>query len=239
MDARERLIVALDGDWELDELIRTAGAFSRTAGMVKLGNRPFTRHGPEAIRRIERSGTGVFLDLKFFDIPNTVANACREAVHAGSAMINVHALGGAEMMRRAREAVDDAWDGTGKRPLLIAVTILTSFDDAQLAEVGIASTMAEEVKRLAALAHACGLDGVVASPMEIDLIRETCGNDFLIVTPGIRPKEDMGKDDQKRVLTPGEAVRRGADYIVIGRPIIQAPNPIAAAQAIVREMEAV
>jgi orotidine-5'-phosphate decarboxylase len=181
-------------------------------------------------------GVDVFLDLKYHDIPNTVAMAGLEALRLGVWMFNVHALGGEEMMARLVAEVDKVCPrGTKDRPLLIAVTILTSSTDATLQSIGIDRPVTEMVPRLARLAQAAGMDGVVASPQEVGLIRQACGPDFAIVTPGVRPA-DASVDDQKRVMTPGEALRVGADYLVIGRPISAAPDPAAAAASILAEM---
>jgi orotidine-5'-phosphate decarboxylase len=187
---------------------------------------------------IREHGVDVFLDLKYHDIPNTVAKAGVEALRLGVWMFNVHALGGPEMMRQLAAEVDKVCPrGTPGRPLLIAVTILTSSTDATLQAIGIDRPVTEMVPRLARLAQAAGMDGVVASPQEVGLIRQACGGDFRIVTPGVRPA-DASLDDQKRVMTPGEALRAGADYLVIGRPISAAPAPAVAAERIVAEMRA-
>lgn len=234
----ERLIVAMDGDWNLDELVAMAARFAPSVGMVKIGKKAFTRFGPEVLRRLNAAGVKVFLDLKFHDIPNTVAGACAEAVRHGVAMLNVHAAGGPEMMRRAREAVDAEVARGAARPLLIAVTVLTSLNDEALRQVGVTSPVSEQVERLARLAQAAGLDGVVASPKEISLIRAACGPDFAIVTPGIRRAEpgSVAHDDQQRVATAAGAYRAGASHLVIGRPIYEAPDPLAAAQAFAAEV---
>lgn len=239
MDARERLIVAFDGDWSLAELDRIGAELSGRIGMAKIGKRLFTRHGPGVIEKLVAHSLPVFLDLKFNDIPNTVAEACAEAVATGAAMLDVHASGGREMMLRARESVDEAASRLGVvPPILIAVTVLTSFDEGSLNEVGVSGPLQEQVRRLASLAAVCGLDGAVASPREIEVIRKACGPDFLIVTPGIRPGGAVMGDDQKRVLSPSAALEKGADYIVVGRPIIAAPDPVAAAREVIAEMEA-
>lgn len=231
----ERIIVALDGDWELDQLVALAARFAPGVGMVKVGKKQFTRFGPTVLHRLHEAGLAVFLDLKYHDIPNTVAGACAEATKHGVAMLNVHAAGGREMMAQARAAVEAEVAKGAKRPLLIAVTVLTSLNETSLGEVGVAGTVGEQVLRLAKLAKEAGLDGVVASPKEIELIRAACGPDFVIVTPGIRPS-GSAKDDQQRVATPLGAQKAGADFLVIGRPIYDAPDPLASAQAIAREL---
>ncbi|MCM2264877.1 MAG: orotidine-5'-phosphate decarboxylase [Desulfuromonadales bacterium] len=234
-DAQRRLIFALDVDsfedarlW-VDRLHGKVGAF-------KVGKQLFTRCGPDVVRMVRDRGADVFLDLKYHDIPNTVAMAGVEALRLGVWMFNVHALGGAEMMARLVAEVDKTCPrGTKERPLLIAVTILTSSTDATLQTIGIDRPVTEMVPRLARLAQEAGMDGVVASPQEVSLIRQACGQNFAIVTPGVRPA-DASLDDQKRVMTPAEALRVGADYLVIGRPISAAADPAAAAESIVAEM---
>ena len=236
-DAQRRLIFALDVD-SFDEARHWVGQLQGKVGAFKVGKQLFTRCGPEVVRMVRDLGGEVFLDLKYHDIPNTVAMAGLEALRLGVWMFNVHALGGAEMMARLVAEVDRVCPrGTPGRPLLIAVTILTSSTDATLRAIGIDRPVTEMVPRLARLAQEAGMDGVVASPQEVGLIRQACGNDFLTVTPGVRPA-DAALDDQQRVMTPGEALRAGADYLVIGRPISAAADPAAAAAAIVAEMRA-
>ena len=188
--------------------------------------------GPAFVTGLVDQGYGVFLDLKFHDIPHTVAAACRAAAKLGVWMLNVHALGGHAMLSAAREAVECV----PARPLLIAVTVLTSLQDEDLAEVGVIGTALEEVTRLAQLSHRCGLDGVVCSAREVAQLRHDRGASFLLVTPGIRPAL-AAPGDQARVATPHEAMQNGASYLVIGRPITQAPDPLAALAAIQREVE--
>lgn len=234
---KNRLIVALDFETGA-EALKLFHELKDVAGMFKIGSQLFTAAGPALVREIVAAGGRIFLDLKFHDIPNTVAAAGVEAARLGVSIFNVHALGGSEMMRRTAEAVaaEAAREGL-PRPSVIGVTVLTSADHATLAEVGIASTTEAQVSRLARLALASGLDGVVASPHEVALVRESVGSrDFLIVTPGVRPS-GSASDDQKRVMTPAEAVRAGADYLVVGRPILKAPNPVRAARQISEEME--
>jgi orotidine-5'-phosphate decarboxylase len=188
---------------------------------LKIGKEMFTREGPAFVTNLIDRGFDVFLDLKFHDIPNTVARACAAAADLGVWMINVHTLGGRKMMQAAREAINQC----SHRPLLIGVTILTSMDETDLQEVGIAGTPADNVNRLATLAHECGLDGVVCSPREVAMLRRTLGDDFTLVTPGIRPaRADL--QDQKRIMTPAEAIQAGASYLVIGRPITAADKPM-------------
>ncbi len=239
METRNPLIVALDGDWSLDDLVSTAGSFAKSVGMAKIGKRLFTRFGPPCVHAMHALDLPVFLDLKFHDIPNTVAQACEEAVKLGVRMLNVHASGGYNMMTRAAESVQEtAFRLDLPKPDLIAVTVLTSLDRTQIGEVGIAGSVSDQVKRLAELAQKCGLDGVVASPHETPIVREVCGPDFLIVTPGVRPNLLVANDDQRRVMTPKHAIEQGADYLVIGRPIVNASDPSAAVRSILAEIEA-
>ncbi len=206
--------------------------------MFKIGKQLFTRCGPEVVNLVQAGGADVFLDLKYHDIPNTVAMAGLEALRLGVRMFNVHALGGFEMMAKLVAEVDAVCPRDNpNRPLLLAVTILTSSNDETLRGIGIDRPVAEMVPRLARLAQDAGMDGVVASPKEVGLIRKACGQDFLIVTPGVRPAF-ASQDDQKRVTTPGDALRAGADYLVIGRPISAAADPLAAARMILDEMQA-
>jgi len=235
--AKERLIVALDVE-TAPEALRLFGELRGEAGMFKVGSQLFTSAGPDLVRRLVAEGARVFLDLKFHDIPNTVAAAAREAVRLGVALFDLHAAGGGEMMRRAAEATagEAARLGVAK-PKLIAVTVLTSMDAAALAESGVAAASVEgQVRRLARLSAACGLDGVVASPHEIAPVRAAVPRaDFLLVTPGVRPAA-FAHDDQKRVMTPGEAVRAGADFIVVGRAVLNAPDRARAVEDILEEM---
>lgn len=232
-----KLIIALDVETaaEARKLFSVLGA---QAGMFKVGAQLFTAAGPEFVREIVAQGGRVFLDLKFHDIPNTVAAACREVVRLGVSLFNVHAAGGGEMMRRAAEATTEtAVRENLTRPKLIAVTVLTSANAGVLRETGVAGELEAQVKKLAELAAASGLDGVVASPHEIAAVRSGVTREgFLLVTPGVRPA-NVPHDDQRRVMTPGEAVRAGADYIVVGRAILNAPDPQRAAREIVEEME--
>ena len=234
----DKLIIALDVE-RAAEAREWFNKLRGHAGMFKVGAQLFTAAGPAFVRELVQAGGRVFLDLKFHDIPNTVAAACREAVRLGVTLCNVHAAGGSEMLRRAAEAVTETATREGlPRPKLIAVTVLTSTDAATLAEIGVSDTLEGQVTRLARLADACGLDGVVASPHEIAPVRAAVERrDFLVVTPGVRPR-GVAHDDQKRVLSPAEAVRAGADYLVIGRAILNAPDPLRAVEEIKEEMKA-
>lgn len=233
-EARNKIIFALDvnGAAEID---RYAEMLSGKVGMFKVGKELFTSCGPEAVKAVQRHGGQVFLDLKYHDIPNTVAKAMLEAARLGVQLANLHALGGAEMMEAAAATVHKEFGDD--RPRLLAVTILTSSTQETLRRVGIEHPIQDMVVRLARLAQDSGMDGVVASPLEIGLIRAACGPDFLIVTPGVRPTF-AAADDQKRIMTPVEAVAAGADYLVIGRPIAKAADPAAAADLIADEIVA-
>jgi orotidine-5'-phosphate decarboxylase len=232
MTTLPRVFVALDFPNASDAL-SLAERLSPSDCGLKVGKELFVTAGPDPVRRMVDRGFAVFLDLKFHDIPNTVASACAAAATLGVAMLNVHASGGKAMMSAAREAVDRA----GTRPLLVAVTVLTSLDDRDMGELGIAATAQAHALRLAALTRACGLDGVVCSAQEAPALRAACGPAFKLVTPGIRPA-DAAKDDQARIVTPQAAVRNGADYLVIGRPITQAADPVAALASINASIQA-
>lgn len=229
--------MALDVSTERQAL-ELAYSLRGIVGMFKIGSQLFTQVGPKIVGEIVGSGNGVFLDLKFHDIPNTVSCAAIAATRLGVSIFNVHATGGREMMRRTADAVSEIAMNEGlKRPTVIAVTVLTSSDETMLAEVGIGSEPETQVRRLSLLAEASGMDGVVASPHEVAGIRSTVSRPgFLIVTPGVRPVE-AGLDDQKRVMTPTQAIRAGADYIVVGRPITSAKDPVESARRIVAEIE--
>lgn len=198
---------------------------------VKVGKELFTAAGPQLIEQLVKRDFSVFLDLKFHDIPNTVAKACEAASRLGVWMLNVHASGGLAMMQAAREGVNKS----GHDPLLIAVTVLTSMAEAELAQVGVQGTLLDHVKRLAILTQQAGLDGVVCSAQEASMLRAACGPDFCLVTPGIRPA-DAAKDDQTRIVTPTQALSLGASYLVIGRPITQAANPLQALEQIIKSI---
>ena len=235
-DAKQRLIFALDVD-TLEEARSWVDRLQGRVGLFKVGKQLFTRCGPEIVRQVQAGGAQVFLDLKYHDIPNTVAMAGLEALRLGVRMFNVHALGGFEMMARLVAEIDKACPrGNPQRPILLAVTILTSSNAETLRGVGIDRPVEVMVPKLAKLARDAGMDGVVASPREVPLIRAACGDDFLIVTPGVRPVF-ASQDDQKRIMTPGDALRAGADFLVIGRPISAATDPAAAADLILREMQ--
>jgi orotidine-5'-phosphate decarboxylase len=235
-DPRGRLIAALDVP-TLAEAMDLARRTAPHLAAVKIGSQLFTAEGPRAVHAMRDLGLRVFLDLKFHDIPNTVAGAVAAARGLGVWMINVHASGGGAMLRAAAEAA--ARGGSlPARPLVLGVTVLTSLEESDLrAAFGTTRTLREHVQLLAREVQSAGLDGVVASPHEIPVIREACGADFLVVTPGVRPAQ-ADRADQRRVLTPGEAIRAGADYVVVGRPILAAPDPAEAARRIAEECQA-
>jgi orotidine-5'-phosphate decarboxylase len=238
---RSSLIVALDFD-SLKTALSFAKQVSDLVGMFKIGSQLFTSAGPEAVRQVSQLGTDIFLDLKFHDIPNTVAGAVLAAAALpGVQLVNVHALGGTQMMQAAAQAVSAGVPMGADRTRLLAVTILTSMDQKSMRDVGIGGPAQSRVVKLAKLAQAAGVDGVVASVREAKAIRKACGREFLIVTPGVRPKDakaESKKDDQARTATPFEAIKAGSDYIVVGRPILTAADPRAAAQQIVDEIAA-
>ncbi len=236
----DQLLVALDVE-SGERALQLAAALRGVAGGVKVGSRLFTLEGPSLVRRLVDAGHRVFLDLKFHDIPNQVAQSVDAAVQTGAWMINVHAAGGAPMMQAAARAGHEAAARLGRpRPVLIAVTVLTSIDQATLEQVGVERPVIDQVLALARLAKQAGLDGVVASPQETAAIRLACGPSFTIVTPGIRgASAGEARNDQARTMGPAEAVRAGASYIVVGRPIIAAGDPRAAAEAIASELAAV
>jgi orotidine-5'-phosphate decarboxylase len=235
-EARNKIIFALDVGG-MAEIEKWSALLSGSVGMFKIGKQLFTAVGPAAVRMVQDNGGQVFLDLKYHDIPNTVAMATLEAARLGVNLVNLHALGGYEMMARTMESLDKEFKGADRAKVL-AVTILTSSTEATLKGVGIDYPVSDMVVRLAKLAKSAGIDGVVASPQEVAMIRKACGPDFLIVTPGVRPVF-ASADDQKRIMTPGEAVALGADYLVIGRPISAAANPAEAAGLIIDEIQAV
>ena len=226
------ILVALDVE-SAAKAIELADLLRGSVGGFKIGKQLFTAAGPAMVRELTSRGDRVFLDLKFHDIPNTVAGAIQSAVATGAWMVNVHASGGSAMMKAAAEAAAREAKSLGRpRPLVIGVTVLTSMTDGALNEIGVTRPMLDQVVHLAKLAKASGLDGVVASPQETRAIRDACGKDFQIVTPGIRPADQRGNDDQARTLTPAEAISAGATYLVIGRPITAAANPRQAAESI-------
>jgi orotidine-5'-phosphate decarboxylase len=238
---RSSLIVALDFD-SLTTAAKFAKQVADLVGMFKIGSQLFTSAGPDAVRQIADLGTGIFLDLKFHDIPNTVAGAVlASAAMPGVQLVNVHALGGTTMLRAAAQAVSAGVPMGADRTRLLAVTILTSMDKKTVREVGISGAPKTRAVKLAKLAQEAGVDGVVASVQEAKAIRKACGQEFLIVTPGVRPKDKRvgtKTDDQVRTATPREAIKAGADFIVVGRPILAAGDPRAAAQEIVDEIAA-
>jgi len=225
--------------------LELAQSLAHLIGIFKINIHLFTAAGPAAIEKLRQLGPEIFLDLKFHDIPNTVSGAVSSALALpGLRLLNVHALGGLEMMRAAAKARDESKLPKALRPKVLGVTILTSMDNSALKNVGIAGPASKRVVSLARLTKKAGLDGVVASPQEVRAIRRACGKDFLIVVPGVRPifaggdgaKGKRKADDQARVATPAEAIRDGADYLVVGRPITAAPDPEAAARAILDEI---
>jgi orotidine-5'-phosphate decarboxylase len=213
--------------------VELANLLRGSVGGFKIGKQLFTAAGPAMVRDLTSRGDRVFLDLKFHDIPNTVAGAIQSAVSTGAWMVNVHCSGGSAMMKAAAEAATRAAARASQpRPLVIGVTVLTSMTEQDLKEIGVVTPILDQVVSLARLAQTSGLDGVVASPQEVRAIRNACGAQFEIVTPGIRPADQQGKDDQARTMTPAEAIEAGATYLVIGRPITAAPNPRSAAEQI-------
>jgi orotidine-5'-phosphate decarboxylase len=224
----DQLLIALDVDSAARAMALT-DQLRDVAGGFKIGSRLFTAEGPAIVRRVTESGARVFLDLKYHDIPNTVAGAVRAAADLGVWMLTVHTAGGADMLRAARDAADAG-------PRIVGVTVLTSLDEAALQRLGISRGIAAHVDELAGLAQEAGIDGVVASPLEIERIRSRCGETFTVVTPGIRNPSGDAPDDQRRTLSAADAVRAGADYLVVGRPIIAAPDPRAAAVQIAQQI---
>jgi orotidine-5'-phosphate decarboxylase len=224
MQARDRLVVALDASTR-DEVLRLADGLQGVAGVLKIGLQAFIANGPSIVREIVGRGEKVFLDLKIHDIPNTAGNAAAEAASLGASITTVHAAGGEAMLRACANSA----------LLVLGVTVLTSIDEDELQRIGFAGRVLDNAVRLAQLTQRAGLSGVVASPHEIRSIRQACGDDFVILTPGIRPA-GMEAGDQRRTMTPREAVAAGADYIVVGRPITSAADPRSAALRIVEEM---
>ncbi|MGD8570315.1 MAG: orotidine-5'-phosphate decarboxylase [Gammaproteobacteria bacterium] len=226
-----KVIVALDFD-SGKKALALVDQLKPDMCRLKIGKELFTRTGPQLVKHLVDKGFDIFLDLKFHDIPNTVAKACASAAELGVWMVNVHTQGGPKMMQEARDAIAHY----KRRPLLIGVTILTSLSDEDLQAVGLQGSAEQNVVRLAKLAETCGLDGVVCSPMEVLTLRNEVGENFQLVTPGIRPK-GSSRDDQSRVMTPKAALMAGSSFIVVGRPITQAKNPLAALQAILTEIQ--
>ena len=235
MKPEERLIVALDVA-ELESARRLVQRLSPLVTHFKIGSELFTACGPAAVEMVQKAGGRVFLDLKFHDIPNTAARAARAATRLGVWMVNAHVHGGSTMLRETVAAVhEEARKASRPTPLVVGVTVLTSMGEKDLVDLGIRKTVKDQVLYLAQLAQKAGLDGLVASAQETKVLRFACGPEFLLVTPGIRPAgADWG--DQQRVETPSVALKNGASYLVVGRPIAEAADPAASAQAIVQEM---
>lgn len=234
--SRDRLVLALDLDSD-QEALRIAAELRDAVGLFKVGHQLFTAYGPDIVRKIIAPGGRVFLDLKYHDIPNTVAKAAAEAVKLGVSIFNVHALGGLDMMKAAAESARETAEKGGiQRPLVLGVTVLTSMDAKSLRrELKISRSLPREVAHLARLSQRAGLDGVVASPQEITTLRRAVRGRFVILTPGVRPAW-AAQDDQKRTMTPAEAVAAGADYIVVGRPVLKAGDRMAAVESILDEI---
>ncbi len=239
MKIRNPIVVALDVDTAA-EALSLVERLRGTVGMFKVGKQLFTAAGPDIVRRIIGLGEQVFLDLKYHDIPNTVAKAGVEAARLGVSIFNVHAMGGSKMMRATVEAVAEATEREGfATPLILGVTVLTSHTQESLSEIGIERKLEDQVVALAQLCEASGINGVVASPQEIVPIRKAVDNPgFVILTPGVRPA-GAALNDQSRVMTPGEAIQAGANFLVVGRPITAAENPVEAAKKILEEIEQV
>jgi len=238
LSAKERLVLALDVE-DFSSAENLVGLLKDYVGVFKVGSQLFTSEGADIVSMIRQSGSKVFLDLKFHDIPNTVKGAAESATKLGVYMFNIHTSGGYEMMKAAADAARETSIKLGiKKPLVLGVTILTSIDQQALErEIGLNKTVKEQVVHLAKLAKSAGLDGVVASAQEIKEIRASCGEDFIILTPGIRPAgEEL--NDQKRIMTPKQALEQGADFLVIGRPIRNAKDPVKAAKNILNDMGA-
>lgn len=236
LSAKDRLVVALDVDSK-EQALSLVDELKPFVGLFKVGSQLFTSAGPEFVSEIIRRGAKVFLDLKYHDIPNTVASAVVAATRLGVSICNVHALGGLEMMRFVKEECDKVCEKEGlTRPTLLAVTVLTSHDQNSINDLGIDELLPDLVVRLAKLAAKAGLDGVVASAHEITLVRKAVDSPFVVLTPGLRPSW-AGNQDQKRVMTPEEALKAGADYLVIGRPILATLSPKIAAQRILESLE--
>jgi orotidine-5'-phosphate decarboxylase len=230
-----RLIVSLDID-NLDKAIELIDILSPKIEIFKVGIFPFTSFGDRLLDKLQSLNKKVFLDLKFHDIPNTVKNATKAAAQKGIYMMSLHCLGGLSMLQAAVAGVKEA--NVSEMPLLLGVTVLTSMNAEEMRNIGFCTTVQNEVITLAKLARNAGLNGVVASPKEVKIIKEKIGQDFIVVTPGIRLAETaVSKDDQQRILTAGQAIAEGADYVVVGRPIIEADDPLAAANKIIAEIK--
>lgn len=224
------ILVALDFD-DINKCMSLVNQLDPSLCRLKVGKEMFTSFGPAIVEKLQHKDFDVFLDLKFHDIPNTVAKALKASADLGVWMVNVHASGGQRMLEAASEAVKSG----SHQPMLIAVTVLTSMSEEELPLIGVQDSAANQVERLASLAHVAGLDGVVCSALEVSTIKRTCGAEFKTVTPGIRPAF-AAKEDQRRVMTPAQALKEGSDYLVIGRPITQAENPLEALNLIANEM---
>lgn len=229
-NSNSQIIVALDFP-DAAQALALVERLEPSRCRLKVGKEMFTRSGPALVEKLIGQGFDVFLDLKFHDIPNTVAGACSAAADLGVWMVNVHALGGSKMMLAAREAIDKA----AHKPLLIAVTILTSMGEEDIHGIGLSGTPADNVQRLAGLTQQAGLDGVVCSPKEVSMLRQQLGAEFKLITPGIRPSWSA-KGDQTRITTPADAVAMGSSYLVIGRPITAAEEPMLALEKIEQEL---
>ncbi|VAX24419.1 Orotidine 5'-phosphate decarboxylase [hydrothermal vent metagenome] len=234
-DAKDRLIISLDVP-SRDSAMRVVESLNGSVRWVKVGSQLFTAEGPKVVADLKKAGFNVFLDLKFHDIPNTVASAGRSAVDLGVDLFNVHAMGGSAMMKKTVEELSSYCEKTRKpKPKIIAVTVLTSMNADDLKEIGFNSQPDEMVLRLARLAKESGLNGVVSSPWEVSAIKSAMGEGFLVVTPGVRPSWAV-KDDQVRIKTPAEAIKEGADMLVVGRPVLKADNPADSANRIIDEI---
>lgn len=236
-DMKQKVCLALDVD-NSEDALKLVRLLKNYVGVFKIGSHLFTKVGPKIIEDIRELGGEVFLDLKYHDIPNTVANAVRMATRTGVYILNIHASGGCDMMRAAAEAAEtEAQKRHIRKPILLAVTVLTSLTDRILSdELRVNHDVLNQVVHFAKLAKSAGIDGCVASPKEILAIRKACGDDFVILTPGIRPVWSTAKDDQRRITTPIEAINSGANFIVIGRPIIKSEDPVKAAKSVINEL---